>query len=905
MKSLNDRAVRVFVSSTFRDMASERDELVKQVFPRLRRLCEQWDIVWSDVELRWGIGEEQLAEGNLLPLCLSQIERCRFFVGLLGDRYGTIADEIPAETLALYPWLVDYPGASVTEVEMRYGALRTPRIAEHVFFYLRNPKYVDGLPAEQQPAFYETPAQEEIQRLGRAEAERRARERTRRLDRLKQDVRTSCLTSWRFYRDPGELGGLVYGDLAAAIHKLFPDPEDPDSREARTHNAWASACAEVFEPHSGLIERLEDHANGAGPPLVLVGEPDSGKSTLLGAWATQHRADRPDDLVLVHFAGHSPLSLTWWTLLRSLILQLQAHFHMPQRVPAQEDHLPAAFAGCLGLIRDEDRAVIVIDGLDHISEPLGGRTYNFWLPREVPPNVRLVVSASPSPALDELLDRGWPTLVVDLPSVEARRRILARHLTPYGKQLPPSVTDKVVNSAAAKNPEFLTILAEELRIVATHENLVHLADHYLESGTLVDLFSRILARWEQDYDLPGRPGLVRNAMSLLWVSRFGLTDSELLDMLGSGEGPLPGRYWSPLRNGAGSVLLDIDGIIGFGSVHLRAAVKQRYLATPAAQRAVRRKLCLYLGKFLGMRSQALELPWQLLLMEEWEWLVDILTQLPILAVAWFARPHDVLHYWRRLERHSRYRIERAYIDALAVCQNAIEPDQPLIDPDLYPKHGLQALGALFARTGHPVAAATIHSALARLAEVVGDEAGLVHALGELASDMFEQGDFSMCIEISRRQADLAYATCHRESEAQAHGNLGNAFMHQNRLDLALHHYLKQEELSRVIPDSNGVQASLGNQGNVHARSGDVPGALRLYKQQFEVLQTMGDLAKLSLCRDNIAASEAHLGQHSGAIDKLGKSADLYRSFGMVHELFTNQLMLAEIYVVSGDMFGAR
>ena len=31
------REIRVFISSTFRDMQEEREELVKQVFPQLRR----------------------------------------------------------------------------------------------------------------------------------------------------------------------------------------------------------------------------------------------------------------------------------------------------------------------------------------------------------------------------------------------------------------------------------------------------------------------------------------------------------------------------------------------------------------------------------------------------------------------------------------------------------------------------------------------------------------------------------------------------------------------------------------------------------------------------------------------------------------------------------------------------
>ena len=34
------RVVRVFVSSTFRDMFAEREELIRRVFPRLRKVCE-------------------------------------------------------------------------------------------------------------------------------------------------------------------------------------------------------------------------------------------------------------------------------------------------------------------------------------------------------------------------------------------------------------------------------------------------------------------------------------------------------------------------------------------------------------------------------------------------------------------------------------------------------------------------------------------------------------------------------------------------------------------------------------------------------------------------------------------------------------------------------------------------
>jgi hypothetical protein len=76
------RVVRVFVSSTFRDMQAEREELVKRVFPELRRLCDARGVVWGEVDLRWGIPDEAAAEHGVLPICLEEIRRCRpFFIG--------------------------------------------------------------------------------------------------------------------------------------------------------------------------------------------------------------------------------------------------------------------------------------------------------------------------------------------------------------------------------------------------------------------------------------------------------------------------------------------------------------------------------------------------------------------------------------------------------------------------------------------------------------------------------------------------------------------------------------------------------------------------------------------------------------------------------------------------------
>jgi hypothetical protein len=67
-----DRVVRVFISSTFRDMHAEREELVKYTFPELRRRCRERGVEFVDVDLRWGVTEEQSERGEVLPICLAE-----------------------------------------------------------------------------------------------------------------------------------------------------------------------------------------------------------------------------------------------------------------------------------------------------------------------------------------------------------------------------------------------------------------------------------------------------------------------------------------------------------------------------------------------------------------------------------------------------------------------------------------------------------------------------------------------------------------------------------------------------------------------------------------------------------------------------------------------------------------
>jgi hypothetical protein len=95
--SNGERAVRVFVSSTFKDMHDERDMLVRTTFPALAARFRARGIEFLAVDLRWGVTIDDQAQKMTLPICLREIDRCRpYFIGLLGERYGARLSEADA-----------------------------------------------------------------------------------------------------------------------------------------------------------------------------------------------------------------------------------------------------------------------------------------------------------------------------------------------------------------------------------------------------------------------------------------------------------------------------------------------------------------------------------------------------------------------------------------------------------------------------------------------------------------------------------------------------------------------------------------------------------------------------------------------------------------------------------------
>jgi tetratricopeptide (TPR) repeat protein len=822
------RVIRVFISSTFRDMQAERDELVKFIFPQLRKLCEQRGVTWGEVDLRWGISDEQKLEGMVLPICLDEIQRCRpYFIGMLGERYGWVPDEISSALIERAPWLKEHLGHSVTELEVLHGVLNNPGMAEHAFFYFRNPGFFDTLPPEERAAFLEQASSDDIENYGLPEAQERAEQRKNKLTNLKDRIRQSGFPVHENYKDPQEFGQYVLQDLTAIINRLYPEGSQPDPLDLETaeHAVFAQSRAKIYIGRSAYFDQLDANVHLQGQPLVILGESGSGKSALLANWATRYQSGHPDDLVLMHFIGATPGSADWSAMLRRILGEFKRKFGIREEIPEHPDALRSAFANWLNMAAAHGRIILVLDALNQLDDREGASDL-VWLPSNTPGNVHIFLSTLPGRPLDELRKRGWPVLTIEPLQYEERKQLIREYLALSTKALDRDQVERIANAAQCRNPLFLRVLLDELRLFGLYERLGEQIDGYLKATTIPDLYTLILKRCEQDYERE-RPGLVRDSMSLLWASRRGLSETELMELLGVGGQPLPRIYWSVLYLALEQSFLNNGGLIGFSHDYMRQAVQDYYLLDETLQKSAHLHLADYFETRSGLSPRCLdELPWQLLQAQEWKRLNDLLGNPLFFKTAWGANRLEIKAYWAQVEKSSSYRLIDAY---RPVIQN---PDQNL--------DYIKGVSFLLGDTGHTAEALSLRAHLVAYYQKTDDRASLEASLGDQANILFDLGDLEGALALHKKEEALCRELRDMDGLSASLGNQALILGTRGDLDEAMALHREAEQIARALGNKDGLQTSLGHQANLLRAHGDLEEALELVKEKMHICKEIGN-----------------------------------------------------------------
>jgi hypothetical protein len=388
-----------------------------------------------------------------------------------------------------------------------------------------------------------------------------------------------------------KLAGVILDELDRAAA-----PTAARHQEDRYHQEFGDERRGNFTGRQHEIDTILGHlASGARRPLLVIGEPGIGKTALLAEIANRLSTQVGAGRVIVRFIGATPRSADTRTLLDDLRRAMRGGTVSEAEAPMGLAATAEAFHDALAAVSSETGVILVLDALDQLVGPPDLS----WLPAEMPPGVRVLLSAQDgSDMATAAVDVGAITLRLSALTPDKGDELLRRWLSESGRTLTENQRTEVLRSFAVHgNPLHLRLAFGEAHRWASYTPV--------QPGALATdvggILRQLLDRLEDDHGA----ALVRRALGLIAVSRHGLSEGEMLDLLSGdaavlGEverrmpfspstgGQLPPVLWALLnadlepylneRRSEGRMLL------GFYHRQLTAAVAARYLAgTDAAE----------------------------------------------------------------------------------------------------------------------------------------------------------------------------------------------------------------------------------------------------------------------------------------------------------------------------------
>ena len=604
---LESRSIRVFLSSTFRDMQAERDALVK-LFNRLAAVAARRDVSVSVVDLRWGVTEDAARNGQVVSICLQEIDNSRpFFIGIVGDRYGWCPsrDELQAcgDIVSRFPDLLSYADRqlSVTEMEMRYGVLDRDGdgFADALFFIKEDIKWEN--------------------------------ERHRNLGSAIDASPVYCDT----YCDADELVAKVEARFMEMLDGLFPDePLSLVGCIMLANKAAMRRLREVYIPSHTDFDYLSRFLDSNGSHLAVVGEVGRGKAALIANFIATESVG--DYIVFPYFVntadGDSDVACD------NLCAMISDHLHL-KRIDT-DGHVRELSEMLRRAAQDYPHILIVLIGLDHLTNT-DDRLLN-WLPA-LPDGVKLIVTAGADDIRKAAGLHGFDLYV--LPALDRSRRVelLNRYLARVGKKLDERIIRRIADDKLCSSPLILRSLLSDLIVYGDHEHLGSLVDGYLSCIGDCAFFDYALARAELFY---GRD-IVRDVLSLIVLSEHGLQEEELRTILGLGQ-----LEWSTFYCGYASYFIETGGFIRIGNPYLSEAIYERYMyGKKGFETEMRRRITSYFSDKNNTVRGGCELAYQYYKLDEYDALHATLLSLPLFEHLFKYDRCAIGRYWRTVIAH--------------------------------------------------------------------------------------------------------------------------------------------------------------------------------------------------------------------------------------------------------------
>ncbi|ETV78632.1 hypothetical protein, variant [Aphanomyces astaci] len=258
-------------------------------------------------------------------------------------------------------------------------------------------------------------------------------------------------------------------------------------------------------------------------PLIVFGEPGSGKSAFLANWINRRKKKFQNwnngfpEFIFYHAVGCTRQGAFVSKLLERILTEMNEYFELTKEVPTFEERLSWQFPRYLEAASRKGRTILIVDGV-HRLRTSDGDSILKWLPLSFPPNVRLVLAAtsvaatSRTDAVDvdmstmerikvEAVRRNWTTLHINPFTDDEKQMVVHKFLSRQtGRptlQLFELQQKALASVSRTTNPMFLKSMLEALEWVATRGYNIHVVlKEWLGASTMSELFEVILRSME-------------------------------------------------------------------------------------------------------------------------------------------------------------------------------------------------------------------------------------------------------------------------------------------------------------------------------------------------------------------------------------------------------------------------
>ncbi len=661
------RTVRVFISSTFKDMHAERDLLTRYIFPELRQRAKSLFVNLYQTDLRWGIAESQSKQSVFL--CLNEVYRSDYFIGLIGERYGFMPTsyDVPKDD-PRYTWLNKVPiGHSITDLEIQAGALNSSSKKQNrAFFYFRDPKFLSTIP---QPWSEDFLSENEDAKI--------------KINQLKQRIRSSSFETFDGYpctwqgvlndrplvTNLEEFAQRVIDNLWTSLQEQYK-PEyillDDNQIEDNQHQQYRLSFIEHFVSRNKI---LQDTIKSIGkfPIILLTGQQGSGKTATIAAIANKIVSQVDLNIKLYeHYVGITRSSLNSISMLRRLLCQiindhseLQNQFPIEQIRSSNYTDLCKILSDVFRMRTNPSNIVICIDGIELLDNDTLVQTLNF-IPKDFNfDKITFIITATEDNQIEKACKNySSNILTINLSNLELleRSEIVRKHLDRFGKKLDEQAFSSQMKYITSKRdsfkPSYLTLICEELLLMTDYEKKITEKLKTIpqrQNLFLLEIFKRLENLFTETY--------VATVFGLIYSSRQDLTEQELRDLINISYGtiktlPPPENFTYPITTTPLQLadfiynchillkpqLYDGPQTVSIASNEIRQIIKTRYIRSNDQQISLYKLLAFYYwseangSQWTSMNIKAFEhLPYYLYASDEYKLFYLLLTDLKFLA----------------------------------------------------------------------------------------------------------------------------------------------------------------------------------------------------------------------------------------------------------------------------------